>query len=379
MNVIEVAIGPVNGSNTYKVDVLRSRAGEATVHVAMDADMLLASRTQLQQAVLASAVPSRAVLPETERPLREVGALLFSALLGSGEVAGRYRASAALATDQGEGLRVVLRINSPLLAGLPWEAMYDDTVGAYVCRREQLVRHVPVASVVAPLTVQLPLQILGVASSPRGFMVLDVEREKEHLARALSGLCNDGRVTVHWALKATWAELQDLLLRHEWHVVHFIGHGDYDHARDEGVLALVGEDGRPDLVEASRLVDLLRQARPMPRLVILNSCSGAVIGTQDLFSGTAAALVRGGVSAVAAMQYEISDSAAIAFTRGFYTAIAHGRGVDDATSSGRVAILGTSPRTLEWVTLCFIYVGMTAAYLSYLPRSRSLEQFRGYT
>ena len=88
----------------------------------------------------------------------------------------------------------------------------------------------------------------------------------------------------------------------------------------------------------------------MPRLVVLNSCSGAAAGVSDLFSGTAAALVRGGVSAVAAMQYEISDPAAVAFARGFYAAIARGRGVDDAVSSGRVAILGTSDRTLEWVT-----------------------------
>ena len=50
------------------------------------------------------------------------------------------------------------------------------------------------------------------------------------------------------------------------------------------------------------------------------------------------------------MQYPISDAAAVAFARGFYTAIANGRGVDDATSSGRVAILGTRTRTLEWVT-----------------------------
>ena len=41
------------------------------------------------------------------------------------------------------------------------------------------------------------------------------------------------------------------------------------------------------------------------------------------------------------MQYEISDPAAVAFARGFYAAIARGRGVDDAVSSGRVAILGT--------------------------------------
>ena len=51
-----------------------------------------------------------------------------------------------------------------------------------------------------------------------------------------------------------------------------------------------------------------------------------------------------------AMQFEISDPAAAAFARGFYAAIARGRGIDDAVSSGQVAILGLSDRTLEWVT-----------------------------
>ncbi len=350
MTVIEVAIGSGGAPGVFAVEVVASPAGEAKATVELDADALLARHEQLQQAVLASAVPSRRVLPETERPVREVGQALFAGLLGSGEVAGRYRAAAAVAALHGEGLRVVLRIDSPALAGLPWEAMYDQAAGAYVCRQNQLVRHVPVASVPAPLRVRPPLRILGVISSPRGLPSLDVEKEQDQLARALARPVGQGLAEVHWAPSATWADLQDLLLDGEWHVLHFVGHGGFDPARDEGVLALVGEDGRADLVAAHRLVDLLRQARPMPRLVVLNSCSGAAPGVSDLFSGTAAALVRGGVSAVAAMQYEISDPAAVAFARGFYAAIARGRSVDDAVSSGRVAILGLSDRTLEWVT-----------------------------
>lgn len=115
------------------------------------------------------------------------------------------------------------------------------------------------------------------------------------------------------------------------------------------MLALVREDKRADVVEASRFADLLRQARPMPRLVVLNSCSGASTGAGDLFSGTAAALARSGVAAVTAMQYSISDLAAVAFARGFYAALAHGRGLDEAVSAGRIAILGTSSHTLEWI------------------------------
>jgi hypothetical protein len=316
----------------------------------LDVEMLLARREQLEQTVLASAVASRAILSPSERPIREIGQLLFSALLGSAQVAGRYRASSALAAERGEGLRVVLRVDTPALAGLPWEAMYDAEAGAYVCRRDQLVRHVPAASAPTPLTVRPPLRILGVVSSPRGLPALDSEKEQEQLAEALAGPRQGGLVDVHWAPEATWAALQDVLLAGEWHVLHFVGHGGFDVTRDEGVLTLVADNGRADFVEADKIVDLLRQARPMPRLVVLNSCDGAETGISDLFSGTAAALVRGGVSAVAAMQYQISDTAAVAFARGFYTAIAHGRGVDDATASGRVAILGSRPRTLEWIT-----------------------------
>jgi hypothetical protein len=374
VSVIEVSVEPGGTSGTFRVQVLRSPTGEASAVVELDAAGLASRRTELQSAVLASAVPTRRILDATEQGVREVGRALFTALLGSGEVAARYRASAAVASGHEQALRVVLRIEDPALAGLPWEAMYDDALGSYVCRRDQLVRYVPVPSSAAPLAVELPLRILGVVASPRGLAALDTDGEKAQLERALSRLSGQGLAEVHWAPSATWAELQDLLLDEHWHVIHFIGHGDFDVAQDEGVLALVGEDGGPDLVEAGRLVDLLRQARPMPRLVVLNSCAGAASGIEDLFSGTAAALVRGGVTAVAAMQYEISDAAGVAFARGFYGAIARGRGVDDAVSSGRVAIVGMNGRTLEWITPVLYFRG-TDSHLFTIAERRQRAPF----
>jgi hypothetical protein len=123
VTVIEVAIGPGGAPRIFRVEVVASPAGEASATVELDAEALLGRRGVLQQAVLASAVPVRRVLPETEQPVREVGRVLFAGLLGTGEVAGRYRAAAAVAAERGEGLRLVLRINTPALAGLPWEAM----------------------------------------------------------------------------------------------------------------------------------------------------------------------------------------------------------------------------------------------------------------
>ena len=349
VSLLEVAIGHGGAPGRFRVEVVRSPAGEASTEAALDAAALLAGRAQFEQALLVSGVAARQVLTSAERAVRDAGQALFTGLLGTGEVAGLYRASAALADANEEELRIVLRLDAPELAGLPWEAMYDPGVGRYVCRRHQVVRHVPVAAVPPPLAIGLPLRVLGVVSAPHDLAVLDTGRERDQLTLALAGLTGQGLAELVWAPSASWDNLQAMLLSGPWHVLHFIGHGKFDPDRDEGVLALVREDGRADLVEASRFADLLRQARPMPRLVVLNSCSGAATGAADLFSGTAGALARGGVPAVTAMQYSISDQAAVAFARGFYAALAHGRDLDEAVSAGRIAILGTGSHTLEWI------------------------------
>jgi len=350
VSVFEVAIGPDSVAGKFRVEVLRSPDwGVASAVTELDVDALLARRGEIERAVRLSAIPARKVFPE-EAIVREVGRILFGALLGAGEVGGRYRVATSLAAERGEELRVVLRIADSALAALPWETMWDSSAGVYVCRRDQLVRHVGVLAGVQSLPVEPPLRILGIVSSPRGLARLDVDKEKEQLIGVLSRLTSSGAAELAWAPSASWADLQDELRRGPWHVVHFIGHGDFDPHLDEGVLALTGEDGRAELVEASQIIDLLRTARPAPRLVVLNSCSGAAASTTDLFAGTAAALVQGGFSAVTAMQYGISDQAAIAFGRGFYGALAAGYGIDEAVSDGRRAIVGLSGQTLEWAT-----------------------------
>ena len=290
----------------------------------------------------------RRSVPVAEQPVREVGRQLFQALF-AGPVYGMYRASLAVVQERGTRLRLALRLAAPELAALPWEMLFDPETDTYLCRQEPLVRHVSAPYTPDPLEICLPLRILGLVASPRGLPPLDVGAEIERLENALARPIADGLIEVVWVQEATWAEVHSQLLAGEWHVLHFVGHGDYDAGTDEGVIALVGEDGRADLVEADRFADLLGEAQPAPRLVVLNSCSSGKAGAQDLISGTAAALARRGINSVVAMQFAISDIAAIAFARGFYTAIARGRGVDQAAHSGRISILGT-PRSLEWLT-----------------------------
>ena len=345
---LEIEPGPEPGS--YLVHVLRSvGGGEPSETVTLDLDRLLDRRTLVQASVLASSVATRRIMSETEAAVQDVGVSLFESTF-TGGIRTAYRASAAVAAERGTGVRIVLRLDAPGLAALPWESLFDPETQTYLCRKEPLVRHVSAPYSPAALAISPPLRVLGLISSPRGLPTLDVEAERARLEEALRPHIGSGRVELHWLEDVSWAGVHDKLLQEEWHVLHFIGHGAYDTDTDEGVLAFVGRNGRADYVTASSLADLLDEAEPTPRLVVLNSCESGAAGTTDLFSGTAAALTHSGIHAVAAMQFSISDVAALEFARAFYSALASGRRIDEAVRSGRIGILGIGRGTLEWVT-----------------------------
>jgi hypothetical protein len=346
---LEITTGSARGE--YTVHVVRAPAGgHASGMFTLDVDDIQDRLPQLEATVLASAVAARRTLPVAEAAVREVGQQLFQALF-TREVYGTYRASLGAAQHAGQQLRVVLRLAAPELATMPWETLFDPETETYLCQTEPLLRHIPAPDYNQnPLDVAPPLRILGIVASPRDLPTLDVQAEKEHLGRALAGPVAEGRVELVWSRSGTWDDIQSMLLAGPWHVVHFVGHGDYDSRTDEGRIALVGPDGRAAMVRAVRLMALLSVAAPRPRLVVLNSCSSGEMGQSDLFSGTASALVRSGIGAVAAMQFAISDSAAIAFAHGFYAAIANGRTVDEAARVGRISVMASPDGTLEWVT-----------------------------
>ena len=347
---IELEIRPGSEPGIYVVQVLRSvGGGEPVETITLDVDGLVARRTLVEASILSSSVSTRRILSDTEVAVQGVGVQLFDATF-AGDIRTAYRTSAAVAAERGKGVQIALRLDAPGLAALPWEALFDSETQAYLCLKEPLVRHVPAPYSPAALSITPPLKVLGMISSPAGLPALDVEAERARLEEALRPHIDAKRVELHWLDEVTWAGVHDKLLEQEWHVLHYIGHGGYDTETDEGVLAFVGRNGRADHVTASRLADLLDEAEPTPRLVVLNSCQSGASGTMDLFSGTAAALAHSGIHAVAAMQYSISDDAAVAFSRGFYKALAHGRGIDEAVRSGRIGILGLSRGTLEWIT-----------------------------
>ena len=349
-SVMEIEIGPASMAGRFTVRVLRSvGAGEPTTSCALDVGRLLAQRPGLEDSILASSVAARRVTPAHESSLEAFGSLLFDSVF-AGLVREAYRTSVAVAEARGDGVRLLLRLTAPGLAALPWEALYDREGRNYLCRKQPLLRQIGTTPSTPTLPLQPPLRVLALIASPSTLPPLDVAGERARLEEALGEQVKTGWIHLEWLVDASWQSLHEKLLEETWHVLHFIGHGSYDHTRDEGALAFVGLDGRTDLVNASSFADLLHEARQKPRLVVLNACLTAAESTDDLFSGTAAALVRSGINAVAAMQFAISDKAAIAFARGFYMSLAHGRTIDEAMRSGRIGILGVTRDTLEWVT-----------------------------
>jgi hypothetical protein len=276
------------------------------------------------------------------------GQKLYDAVF-AGEVGVGFRRSIDAAALKGQGLRVRLRVaDHPNLSNVPWEFVWSQGLGRFVAlsATTPLVRFIELPIPIRPLQVTPPLRILLMVSSPSDVDQLDVAKEVALLKEATRDLEISGRVELIVEEKATLDTLRQRLRREEFHVFHFIGHGGFD--GNDGVLVMEDARGRAHLVKGQHLGTLLHDEGSL-RLAVLNSCEGGRSSAQDPFGGVAHSLVQQGLPAVIAMQFEITDEAAIKFASEFYLAIADGYPVDAAVGEGRKAIFSTN-NDLEWAT-----------------------------
>jgi tetratricopeptide (TPR) repeat protein len=337
------------GPREYPIAV-RSPAGEAQAEIRFPFDEWeLKDRLQaLEIALLRSGGSRRRIPSPEEHTVQDFGRSLFESLL-VGDVRTRYEMSLSEARRQGKGLRLKLRIQPSELAVSPWEFLYDAQRDRYpsLSSNTPLVRYLDLPQPAEPLRISPPLRVLGMVTSPLGLEPLNIEHEKRLVEEATRGLREGGLLELTWLEGQTWRHLQRAMRRGPWHVLHFVGHGGFDAATEEGALALSDDAGHMHLLRARGLAELLDDHYPL-RLVFLNSCEGASGSESSAFSSTAATLVRRGVPAVVAMQYEITDRAAIEFARDFYEAVADGLPVDAAVTEARAAVSMDS--MLEWGT-----------------------------
>ncbi|OLZ70315.1 hypothetical protein AV521_14290 [Streptomyces sp. IMTB 2501] len=330
----------------YCVEV-SSPCGEDTAVTAIDAQELLDRLPSLEAAVLGSAARSRSVGTGLEAPARQVGGALCEAVFQSA-IKALYLSSRQKAQERGQRLRMILRIRSPELAALPWELLYDAKLGGYLCLLHPIIRYVEMLEPVSPLRVEPPLRILGMVALPGSLGTLDAETERDSLSTALKPLMDEGMVRLDWVHGQTKQHLFDALLQ-GCHILHFIGHGKFDDQRCQGMIVFADEQGREDPLHAEALGSLVSIADPAPRLVVLNSCETGTSHARDLFSSTAA-MLEYTVPAVVAMQFAVTDKAAVLFSRAFYQALTANRPVDEAVRTGRIALRADKDDSLECFT-----------------------------
>jgi tetratricopeptide (TPR) repeat protein len=303
----------------------------------------------------------RGPLSEPERVLQGFGRDLFRGIfVEPGSIRDAYaRSKGALATDGQKSLRIKLRIDSPELASLPWEYLYDpDETPSYISLRVPLVRSLDMLGVPGQMQVKGPLRILGMIANPGTpeWPRLDEAQERRRIGRGIDKLQREGRIIFEWVGGGTGANLLSKLVESEWHIFHFIGHGGVDPPSDDqsgdettdgsGYIVLIDESGQPVKKYTSDLAILLSSPYRSLRLAVLNCCESGKANDRDRLSSPAVALIRSGLPAVVAMQFPFTDTAAINLSQGFYQALANNLPVDGAITFARQFIQNDS--NIEW-------------------------------
>jgi Tol biopolymer transport system component len=334
----------------YRARVIHSPAGQAEGEFTLPFSEQDLQVLVLQVFRLSSRRSVRTIASPELREIRTFGARLYAAVF-DGAIQTCLLRSLDKAKGSHAGLRVRIHLDDvPALANVPWEFLYDAGGDDFLCLSDQtpLVRYMDLAQSAAPLSVTPPLRILTVVSSPAGYPALDVEKEWDNVSQALQPMVKEGRVALERLETPTLEALQQRLRRTDYHVLHFIGHGTFDDNREDGVLLFEDLAGKGDPVGAESLGILLNDHESL-RLVLLNACEGARTSATDPFAGTAQSLVRKGIPAVIAMQFEVTDEAAKALSKEFYNALADGWPIDAALAEARKAVF-TRVNAVEWAT-----------------------------
>lgn len=339
----------------YKVAAECDRAGEASGELELPfrleelADSVFGVSSMVRDLTPTAPAPDSGGLSDTPKVL---GAQLFRALFKDEIRDLLSKAQGAIQHERDLGIRIRLKMDlkgegMAELASLPWELMApDDDIPLVLSKHTVVARSLSVLQPSQLPPGEPPLRIMVVCSNPEGTGQLDLEKERERVEKSWALLPG---VRVDF-VRATYGAVAEYLADEDPDVLHFMGHGEFD-AEAGGSLILETEDGRPHAVDSDQLRALFRDERAL-RLVFLNACKTAAGGTEDRamdpFAGVAASLIRIGIPAVVAMQFPISDVAAIEFADTFYRRIARGAPIDTAVAEARKRLYAKDRS--EWAT-----------------------------
>jgi tetratricopeptide (TPR) repeat protein len=251
------------------------------------------------------------------------------------------------------------------LARVPWEIARPTADDQTLGERNLLVRVVhdmqPPASTPIELAAGEALRVLFVFAESRGSQPLGARQERRELLRLFDKeVYPSRRVVAHFLTHGVTRQRLVAQIQENggYHVVHWSGHGH------RNLLELCKPGGAKDLLSGTELLELFHDAGGfLPQLFFLSAChSGDILRVKDWadffavaqgkqpgkndtdtkkldleeqpgFTGTAHALLQGGVPSVVAMRYAVGDDYARETAIEFYRALlAHAQPKNVATA-----------------------------------------------
>lgn len=289
----------------------------------------------------------------TDDELITYGTLLFDTLFPR-EIRRLY--DVARSSERAGHLNVIFTSMIPWIADKPWEFAFDPDRKTFLATQElHFVRNALTAMPVEIIPPKPgPLRILVAVAQPIGTAKLATEQEEALIRRGFQPLIEAGLVELEVLRATTPTALHRWLSNISFDVVHFIGHGGFDHDTGQGFLVFEDDKGAAFNLGARNACEIFCQRGI--RLVFLNACEtgrGDARGTPqrkaDFNRGIAPALVANGVPAVVANQFSVRDDAATEFSQHFYWSLAQGATFGSAAREARIAVnYSTSHDTIDW-------------------------------
>jgi hypothetical protein len=215
-----------------------------------------------------------------------------------------------------------------------------------------------------PVKVAPPFRVLVIASEPTGMPQVNAAAETQAISNALDPLIKSRAVDLRFCQPPTFQNLHQMLQQEPYHVVDFIGHGDFEVVGLDPTPQphLYFEDNTPNrgrhAVDVEQIFSILRSGN-IP-LLILTACSSAAATPMFpnyypglAFEGLAHALVsrKQGPSAAIAMQFDFETRAAEVFSGTLYEKlVTPGYSLDEAVAATRSALIAAfSAGHRSWV------------------------------
>lgn len=240
----------------------------------------------------------------------------------------------------GKRVRICTPYDAPRLRSFPFELMepgpralprfgWLPNAPLAVSEGWSLVRSLPMEfRVLKPREVEKLVVLLVAQEAPKGFGPLNVEKEFNEI-RAVLNRVEQVEVLDKLKPNPSLAEVNRVVSQHPVHCIHFIGHGcTLIPGTETPGLVFCGPSREALYVDPGMLRTAVLSPGPggMPRLVFLNACHT---------EGFSSDLLRGGVPAVVATPFQVSDGACVTFAQEFYKSlVAHGD-IEAAVLSGR--------------------------------------------